>query len=109
MLAGGPRQGAPRLPRLHALLSAHDRGMLAPAFDSLLTLYEAALGRAIVVGDTALSDDERRLLGLLDGSLQRHACLDCDKGSASTLDCALCSTRLMVAMAATATRAEALQ
>ncbi len=86
---------------LYALLNPLDYGMLSPVFDSLMTLSEAALGRKIVVGAAAsLSDDEHLLLGLLDGSRQRRACIDCAPGPASVLDCAICSTRIMLALAA---------
>lgn len=86
---------------LYALLNPLDYGMLSPVFDSLMTLCEAALGRKIMVGAAArLSDDEHLLLGLLDGSRQRRACIDCAPGAASALDCAVCSTRIMLALAA---------
>lgn len=90
--------GAPVQQRLHALLSPHDCGMLAPVFDSLMTLCEAALGRKIAVGGAVLSDDENLLLGLLDGSKPRRACIDCADGPARALDCAICSTRIMMAL-----------
>lgn len=92
-------RGEPVQPRLHALLSRHDCGLLAPVFDSLMTLYEAALGRPVAVGGTAgLSEDEHLLLGLMDGSRPRRACLDCPQGAASALDCAICSTRIMMTL-----------
>jgi hypothetical protein len=85
------------LPSLSAMLATHDRAMLAPVLDSLCLFYEAALGRPMSVGGTlALSDDEHLLLALVDGS-EPDACLDCSDGTASTLDCALCATRLMLA------------
>lgn len=90
--------GEPGQQSLHAMLAAHDCGMLAPVFDSLMTLCEAALGRKIAVGGAALSEDERLLLGLLDGSRQRRACIDCAEGAASALDCAICSTRIMMGL-----------
>ena len=92
--------GEPIQQALHAMLTPHDRGMLAPVFDSLLTLCEAALGRRITVGGVTLSDDEHLLLGLLDGSMPRRACIDCAEGAASALDCAICSTRIMMALVA---------
>lgn len=91
--------------RLHALLAGQHGDMLAPVFDSLMTLCEAALGRRIAVGgqggqsDAGLSEDESLLLGLLDGSRQRRACLACAEGAASALDCAICSTRIMMTLA----------
>ena len=89
--------GAPVQQRLHAMLSDDDCGMLAPVFDSLMSLCETALGRKIAVGGTALSDDEHLLLGLLDGSKPR-SCINCPEGTASALDCAICSTRIMMAL-----------
>lgn len=72
--------------------------MLAPVLDSLCLFYEAALGRSMRVGEaTMLSDDEHLLLGLLDGSKPRQ-CLDCPTGAATALNCALCSTRIMLAL-----------
>lgn len=90
--------GAPVQQRLYAMLLPHDCGMLAPVFASLMTLYQAALGRPVAVGRATLSSDERLLLGLLDGTRSRRACIACAEGSASALDCALCSTRIMMAL-----------
>lgn len=92
--------GEPVQQSLHAMLAPHDCGMLAPVFDSLMTLSEAALGRRIVVGGAIPSDDEHLLLGLLDGSRQRRTCIDCARSAASALDCAICSTRIMMALTA---------
>jgi hypothetical protein len=47
-----------------------------------------------------LSEDERRLLGFMDGTAPRRACLDCPEGAATALDCAICSTRIMIGLAA---------
>jgi hypothetical protein len=86
-------------PCLSKTLATHDCAMLAPVFDSLILFYEAALGRPMTVGKSpALSDDEHLLLGLLDGSRPRPACIDCPEGAATALDCALCSTRVMMAL-----------
>lgn len=52
----------------------------------------------MTVGEAlALSDDEHLLLGLVDGSKPRR-CLSCPKGVGATLDCALCSTRIVLAL-----------
>jgi len=91
--------GAPVQQCLHAVLAPLRCDMLAPVFDSLMTLCEAALGRSIRAGTAAPSDDEALLLGLLDGSKRRSACIDCAAGPASALDCAICSTRIMIALA----------
>lgn len=90
--------GVPIQPRLSRALAAHDCAMLAPVLDSLCLLYETALGRPLAVGEAlTLSGDERLLLGLLDGSRPR-ACITCTDGAGSALDCALCSTRIMLAL-----------
>ncbi|MDR6145790.1 MULTISPECIES: hypothetical protein [unclassified Sphingomonas] len=101
--------GRPVQQALHRMLAPHRCEMLAPVFDSYLTLCEAALGRCIDVGECARSDDECLLLGLLDGSMRRRACIDCNKGAASALDCAICSTRIMLAMTLGAPRGYGLQ
>jgi hypothetical protein len=73
--------------------------MLAPVLDSLCLFYEAALGRPMTVGEAlTLSDDEHLLLGLMDGSKPRQ-CLTCPQEVGATLVCALCSTRIMLALA----------
>lgn len=72
--------------------------MLAPVLDSLCLFYETALGRPMIVGKgPSLSDDEQLLLGLVDGTSPRQ-CLDCPQGAATALNCALCSTRIMLAL-----------
>ncbi len=93
-------QGACTQQRLHKLLAPRDGGMLAPVFDSLMTLCEAAMGRRFAVGVASrLSVDERLLLGMLAGSQRPRACLGCAEGAAKALDCSLCSTRIMLALA----------
>ncbi|GEM_PF-1067792 len=91
--------GAPAQRRLYMLLSRQGHGMLAPAFDSLMTLYEAALGRRIATDCAAPSRDERPLLSLIDGSTSRLASIDCAEGPAAALDCAIRSTQIMIALA----------
>jgi hypothetical protein len=84
-------------PCLYNTLVPHNCEMLAPVLDSLMSLCEDALGRPVAVGDArALSSDEHLLLGLIDGSKPRHACIDCPEGAATRLDCAICSTRIMM-------------
>ncbi len=84
-------------PSLSRALAEHDCTLLAPVLDSLCLFYEAALGRPMAVGSTlALTADERLLLDLLDGS--HGQCLGGPKHAATALDCALCSTRVMLAL-----------
>ncbi len=86
-------------PCLSRALAVHDCAMLAPVLDSLISFYEAALGRPIAVGDAmAMSDDEHLLLGLLDGSRKRD-CMNCAQSATRALNCALCSTRIMLGLA----------
>lgn len=90
--------GHPIQPCLAHALAAHDCTMLAPVLDSLCLFYEAALGRPLAVGEAlAPSEDELLLIGLLDGSRPR-ACVGCPQDAAHALHCALCSTRIMLAL-----------
>ena len=98
--------GEPVQPSLTATLRPQVGAMLAPVFASLMALCEAALARPLKVGGdvgvgagTGLSADESMVVGLVNGSLSRRACLTCTAEAASALDCALCSTRLMVTQA----------
>lgn len=92
--------GEPVQPCLFAALRVHDCDILAPVFDSLMTLCESALGRPLEVGDGAgVSADEHLLLDLLGGVRPSGACFVCGEGIATALDCALCSTRIMMALA----------
>lgn len=91
--------GRPTLPSLSHMLDAHDCAILTPVLDSLIHFYEIALGRAVRTGDAlGLSADEQQLLGLLDGGLSRAASLDCGHDMAAAFDCAICSTRIMLAL-----------
>ena len=74
--------------------------MLAPCFDSLLSLAEAALGRSFVTAEAAsLSGDEHLLLDLLGGARCAEACPGCDEGVEKAFACALCSTRILFSLA----------
>jgi hypothetical protein len=84
------------LPYLFRILEEPDFALLAPALDSLIHFYEAALGRLIETGDGRLSEDEQLLLALVDGA-QSGASIARSQESAHVLDCALCSTRIMLA------------
>ena len=91
--------GLPPQPRLSEILACHRSEMLAPVFDSLIHLCEDALGRPVAVGQSVeLSGDEHLLLGLIDGSKLRRDCIACAEGAATALDCAICSTRIMMAL-----------
>jgi hypothetical protein len=84
-------------PCLFATLRAHGAEMLAPVFDSLMSLYESALGRRLQVGEGAVvSEDEQLLLNLLGGSQRACTRLERNDGVAVALRCALCSTRIMM-------------
>lgn len=89
--------GLPVQPCLSRTLGAYHCPILAPVFDSLLHFYEDALGRPMVAGEAGgMTGDERRLVRLIDGSLPRRACIDCPEAAAIGLDCAICSTRIMM-------------
>jgi hypothetical protein len=78
------------------LLAEPDFALLAPTLDSLIHFFEAALGRLMETGDGRLSEDEQLLLDLVDGA-QSGASIARSQESAHVLDCALCSTRIMLA------------
>ena len=84
-------------PPLFALLTHHGHDMLAPVIDSVMTLAESIAGRRISTGEgPVLSDDEHRLIGLLEGArLSPHK-----HGLAASLDCAVQSLRIMLRPAA---------
>ena len=92
---------------LFAVLSRQGYEILAPVFDSLLSLYEAVQGRRIVTGESdALSGDEIALLGLLAGPLDALpiapvlGAADGEGGGlADVLGHAFHSTRLMLRLA----------
>ena len=75
--------------------------ILSPVLDSLVRFYEAALGRRMAVGsDEAASRDESLLLDLIGSRTTSAECLDCSAVAGAGLDCALCSTRVMLEMSA---------
>ena len=92
--------GQASTPPLHALLAGESCPMLAAAFDSLLGLYEQALGRGLAIGWTGgLSEDEQLLANLLRGAGELPRCLAVAESPAQSFDCALCSTRILLALA----------
>lgn len=91
--------GAPVQRRLYDALAQFEAGVLAPVFAGLLAACEAALGRPIEAGSAAGSSaDERLVLAMLEGSRTPRSCISCDAGTASMLDCAICSARIMLSM-----------
>lgn len=90
-------RGAPVQQRLHAMLAGYGQDMLAPVFDSLIALCEAALGRRIVVGEAAaLSGDEALLVGMLDGSRWCEVARGVPDGTVAALATAVRSARVML-------------
>ncbi|MEE4453074.1 hypothetical protein [Novosphingobium resinovorum] len=91
-------RGQPVQHRLHAFLSARDWDMLTPAFHSLILLWEHAMQRPLATGrGRRFSGDEHMLVALLDGSVQRGACIPCPATAGRPLDAAIGSTRLLMA------------
>jgi hypothetical protein len=92
----------PVQPHLYRMLEEQDCTILAPVFDSLFCFYEAALKRPIAVGGAgSVSEDERLLLSLVDRPALCRSKLDCPRGAEIGLNCALCSTRIMLSLAMT--------
>jgi hypothetical protein len=90
----------PVQPSIFATLRRYGCGVLAPVFDSLMTLCEAALGRRLHVGSGGtMSDDEHLLLDLLKTPNRVRTRMSCDDGPAAAFNCALRSTRVMIALA----------
>ena len=90
----------PVQPSIFVILRRYGCGVLAPVFDSLMTLCEAALGRRLRVGGgRTMSDDEHLLLDLLETPSRVRTRVSCDDGPAAALGCALSSTRFMIALA----------
>lgn len=95
--------GRPVQPALFQTLDAHEWGVLAPAFDSLMTLYETCSGHEFSVdrdGEETISDDEHRLLGLLEGTSSSEETMLMEEAAnhdlAPAMRVALHSTRAMI-------------
>jgi hypothetical protein len=72
--------------------------MLAPVLDSMMRFCEGALGRGLRIGDrNRLSDDERLLVGLLDGSRAWHVTSGRTDGMEIAFDRTIRSVRIMIA------------
>lgn len=83
----------PVQPRLFSLLSHYGHDMLAPVFDSLMTLSESVSGRRIATGvGPVLSEDELHLLDLVEQGADKPA----TEGLAASLNCAAASLRLLL-------------
>lgn len=85
----------PVQPSLFALLSRHGHDMLAPVLDSLMTLAEAVAGKRFTVGSGPdLSEDEQRLIGLLEGT----GGIPREGGLTPSLDCAVRSLQILMTL-----------
>lgn len=85
---------------LSRFLAPANLAILAPVIDSLLQLFEAALGRPVIVGSRQVeSEDEHLLLSLLAGTRGRTVCLACSPNAARDLHCAVRSARIMIDLA----------
>jgi len=92
-------------PSLYAMLVRDGQEMLAPVFDSLITLFEAALGRRLAVGRPGeTSPDEDLLLSLLRQPRRCAGCMRCPRGVMEALEHALSSTRIMIRLGRSAPR-----
>jgi hypothetical protein len=92
--------GVPVMPYLFVALDGQSCALLSPVLDSLFRFYQAALERPLVVGDAGrLSDDEKLLLVLVSRPDLSGQKLDCPAGIARGFNCALCSARIMLAVA----------
>ncbi|MFT3967309.1 MAG: hypothetical protein QM690_15645 [Sphingobium sp.] len=95
--------GRPIQPALHAMLAPTGHDLLGPVFDSVMRLCESRLNRAICTGCplAAPSDDEHMICALLTdpGLLSRLGRCRADEAEMDvSLDCALRSARIMLAM-----------
>ena len=93
------RHQRPTLTSLHGRLGHYGCGQLLPAIDSLLDLTVALLGRPLRLGrGTALSDDENRLINLLQGRRTAPFAHTCSDALLCTFCCALRSVQLLMDM-----------
>lgn len=90
--------GEPVQPSLYRRLERSGAGLLAPVFDSVMTLFEAGFGRRFRSGnllDVGFSRDEHHLVALLEGT-DTNALEPFEPGLASAMQIALRSTRIML-------------
>lgn len=92
--------GRPAQPSLHPLLAARGYDMLAPLFDSLMTLGEACLGRQLCA-DCPFAEGDAALLSALLADPSALARLRCPRGGgcAAAFASALASARVMAGLA----------
>jgi hypothetical protein len=91
--------GDPVQPALYAPLETQGCGLLAPALDGVLTMYEAGFQRRFQAGkplDRGLTGDEHQLLDLLAEEEPRPAVEQVHPGLATVMRIALRSTRIML-------------
>ena len=90
--------GAPVQPSLYRRLERFGAGLLAPVFDSVMTLFEAGFRQPFRAGsllDIGFSHDENRLVALLEGA-DATAFEQFDPGLLGTMRIALYSARIML-------------
>lgn len=91
-----PANATGRCQRLHGMLEQRDCGLLAPAFDSLFQIYEAAFSRSIVSGGDWISEDEISLLALTSVSPSMPRIAFSEAAGLELLQCATQSVREML-------------
>lgn len=90
--------GDPVQPSLYRRLERFGAGLLAPVFDSVMTLFEAGFRRRFRAGsllDTGFSRDERHLLALLEGA-DANSIERLDPSIARAMRIAFSSARVML-------------
>lgn len=89
--------GAARKPCLYQTLAPYRLEILAPVFDSLMTIFETSLKPCISSGeDGHPSADENALLGMLIDPASAKSHIARPEEDLALLECALLSTRLMM-------------
>ena len=86
-----------RQPCLYRTLARHRLEILAPVFDSLMTICETVMKRTLTVGvDRYPSVDETMLIDMLVDPGDARNYVSCPEERFTLLECALRSTRLMM-------------
>ena len=87
--------------RLHSILAPRGLAMLAPAFESLMSLSEVALSRRLQVGGQGVFSDDEYMLGVMVNDEFVPSTLRSDQGVRfAPLFCAIRSIRLLLLIAA---------